>query len=87
MDLIFTVTVPGIVLDCSKCYERIPLSKLEQFALESGYPLYALYACLDMYSGRRRVLIQGSFSSLVTATNSMPQEFYRALGDTLPFVC
>eukprot|EP00971_Amphidinium_carterae_P218446 4335960-Amphidinium_carterae.1 len=31
----------GVFLDCSKCYERIPLRKLEEFALDSGYPLYA----------------------------------------------
>eukprot|EP00971_Amphidinium_carterae_P300211 5964760-Amphidinium_carterae.1 len=50
----------GVFLDCSKCYERIPLQTLEAFALESGYPLYALYAALDMYAGRRRVLLQGA---------------------------
>eukprot|EP00971_Amphidinium_carterae_P151088 2996168-Amphidinium_carterae.1 len=26
----------GIFLDCGKCYERIPLHSLENFALESG---------------------------------------------------
>eukprot|EP00971_Amphidinium_carterae_P033977 668889-Amphidinium_carterae.1 len=59
-------------LDCSKCYERIPLQTLETFALESGYPMYALYAALDMYSGRRRVLLQGAVSEPVTATHGMP---------------
>eukprot|EP00971_Amphidinium_carterae_P260313 5164637-Amphidinium_carterae.1 len=62
----------GVFLDCSKCYERIPLCKLEKFALESGYPLYALYAALDMYAGRRRVLLQGAVSEPVTATHGMP---------------
>eukprot|EP00971_Amphidinium_carterae_P351074 6491897-Amphidinium_carterae.2 len=62
----------GVFLDCSKCYERIPLQKLEAFALESGYPLYALYAALDMYAGRRRVLLQGAVSEPVTATHGMP---------------
>eukprot|EP00971_Amphidinium_carterae_P147522 2923579-Amphidinium_carterae.1 len=37
----------GVFLDCSKCYERVPLSMLEQFAIESGYPLYALNVALD----------------------------------------
>eukprot|EP00971_Amphidinium_carterae_P325759 6456191-Amphidinium_carterae.1 len=59
-------------LDCSKCYERIPLHELEEFALDSGYPLYALYAALDMYAGRRRVLLQGAVSEPVTATHGMP---------------
>eukprot|EP00971_Amphidinium_carterae_P082354 1628259-Amphidinium_carterae.3 len=52
----------GIFLDCT----------LEQFALESGYPAYALYAALNMYAGRRRVLLQGGVSDPVTATHGMP---------------
>eukprot|EP00971_Amphidinium_carterae_P299768 5955908-Amphidinium_carterae.2 len=47
----------GIFLDCSKCYERVPLRTLEQFALESG---------------RRWVLLQGAVSDPVTATHGMP---------------
>eukprot|EP00971_Amphidinium_carterae_P350462 6491558-Amphidinium_carterae.2 len=62
----------GVFLDCSKCYERIPLQTLEAFALESGYPLYALYAALDMYAGRRSVLRQGAVSEPVTAIHGMP---------------
>eukprot|EP00971_Amphidinium_carterae_P187376 3718981-Amphidinium_carterae.1 len=30
-----------------KCYERVPLHTLEQFALGSGYPTNALHAALD----------------------------------------
>eukprot|EP00971_Amphidinium_carterae_P152721 3027054-Amphidinium_carterae.4 len=62
----------GIFLDCSKCYERIPLRSLEKCALESGYPTYALYAALDMYAGRRRILIQGAVSGSVQTTHGMP---------------
>eukprot|EP00971_Amphidinium_carterae_P132543 2625169-Amphidinium_carterae.1 len=66
----------GVFLDCSKCYERIPLHKLEQFALERGYSLlkalYALYVLRDIYSGRRRVLIQVAVSLPVTASYGMP---------------
>eukprot|EP00971_Amphidinium_carterae_P070931 1402722-Amphidinium_carterae.2 len=62
----------GVFLDCSKCYERVPLHKLETFALKSGYPFYVLYAEHDMYSGRCRVLIQGAVSQPVTATHGMP---------------
>eukprot|EP00971_Amphidinium_carterae_P298508 5931060-Amphidinium_carterae.1 len=36
----------GVFLDCSKCYERVPLTTLEIFALGSGYPTYALYAAM-----------------------------------------
>eukprot|EP00971_Amphidinium_carterae_P014315 282827-Amphidinium_carterae.1 len=62
----------AVFLDCSKCYVRIPLHKFETFALESGYPLYALHAALDMYAGRRRVLIQGVVSQPVAAAHGMP---------------
>eukprot|EP00971_Amphidinium_carterae_P257184 5105820-Amphidinium_carterae.1 len=62
----------GIFLDCSKCYKRIPLQKLEAFALESGNPWYALYAALDMRSGRQRVFIQGAVSHSASATHGMP---------------
>eukprot|EP00971_Amphidinium_carterae_P125128 2479197-Amphidinium_carterae.1 len=40
-------------LDCSKCYERVPLPMLEEFALESGYPLYAPHVALKVHSGNR----------------------------------
>eukprot|EP00971_Amphidinium_carterae_P120210 2381502-Amphidinium_carterae.1 len=62
----------NIFLDCSKCYERTPLHKLEKFALESSYPLYPLHAALDMYAGGRPVLIHGDVSHPVTATHGMP---------------
>eukprot|EP00971_Amphidinium_carterae_P241328 4791843-Amphidinium_carterae.1 len=52
----------GVFLDCSKCYERVPLSMLEQFAIESGYPLYVLNVALNVYSGQRRVLVRGAVS-------------------------
>eukprot|EP00971_Amphidinium_carterae_P162416 3219579-Amphidinium_carterae.1 len=50
----------GVFLDCSKCYEWVPLAQLEQFAIERGFPLYALKCALNMYSGNRRILIQGA---------------------------
>eukprot|EP00971_Amphidinium_carterae_P121187 2400199-Amphidinium_carterae.2 len=37
----------GVFLDCSKCYERVPLAQLEQFAIERGFPLYALNCALN----------------------------------------
>eukprot|EP00971_Amphidinium_carterae_P255709 5076710-Amphidinium_carterae.2 len=51
---------------------EVPLKTLEQFALESGYPTYALYAALNMYAGRRRVLLQGAVGEPATATHGMP---------------
>eukprot|EP00971_Amphidinium_carterae_P300346 5967541-Amphidinium_carterae.1 len=37
----------GVFLDCSKCYERVPLAQLEQFTIERGFPLYALNCALN----------------------------------------
>eukprot|EP00971_Amphidinium_carterae_P230035 4565594-Amphidinium_carterae.2 len=48
----------GIFLDCYR-------SKVDT------YPLYALYACLNMYSGRHRVLIQGAISASVMASHGV----------------
>eukprot|EP00971_Amphidinium_carterae_P328981 6461173-Amphidinium_carterae.1 len=64
----------GVFLDCSKCYERCSAERmlsrqLEALILESGYPPYALYAALNMYSGRQRFLIQGVVSQPVIATH------------------
>eukprot|EP00971_Amphidinium_carterae_P256318 5089340-Amphidinium_carterae.2 len=61
----------GIFLDCSERYERVPLAQLEQFAIERGFPLYALNASLNMHSGRRRILIQAAVSDAVQ-TCSLP---------------
>eukprot|EP00971_Amphidinium_carterae_P047761 940545-Amphidinium_carterae.1 len=62
----------GVFLDCSKCYERVPLAQLEQFAIERGFPLYALNCALNMYSGSRRILIQGAVSTAVQSTCGLP---------------
>eukprot|EP00971_Amphidinium_carterae_P222313 4412603-Amphidinium_carterae.1 len=62
----------GVFLDCSKCYERGPLAQLEQFAIERGFPLYALNCALNMYSGNRRILIQGAVSGAVQSTCGLP---------------
>eukprot|EP00971_Amphidinium_carterae_P256966 5101521-Amphidinium_carterae.1 len=62
----------GVFLDCSKCYERVPLAQLEQFAIERGFPLYALNCALSMYSGSRRILIQGAVSEAVQSTCGLP---------------
>eukprot|EP00971_Amphidinium_carterae_P332197 6466234-Amphidinium_carterae.1 len=47
---------PGFSLT-SKCYARAQICMLEEFALESGYPLYTLNVAFNMYSGNRRILV------------------------------
>eukprot|EP00971_Amphidinium_carterae_P295058 5859002-Amphidinium_carterae.1 len=52
----------------TKCYERVPLGMLEQFAKESGYPLYTLNVALNMYRGQRRILVQGAWLTVSTGS-------------------
>eukprot|EP00971_Amphidinium_carterae_P180760 3585398-Amphidinium_carterae.2 len=76
----------GIFLDCSKCYERVPPAQLEQFAIERGFPLYALNAALNMYSGGRRILIQGVVSEAVQSTCGLPLGCGLSIS-CMPFLC
>eukprot|EP00971_Amphidinium_carterae_P343723 6483660-Amphidinium_carterae.3 len=45
-----------------------PVRMLEEFALERGYPLYALNVAFNMYSGNRCILVQRTVSEWVQAT-------------------
>eukprot|EP00971_Amphidinium_carterae_P337072 6473724-Amphidinium_carterae.1 len=62
----------AVFLDCSKCYERVDLALLEKSAVEAGFPLEALKLALDMYRGRRRILVNGALSEPVVATSGIP---------------
>eukprot|EP00971_Amphidinium_carterae_P147075 2914489-Amphidinium_carterae.1 len=59
-------------LDCSKCYERVPLSMFEVFAIESGCPLHVLNVAFNTYNCTRRILVQGGVREGVTATCGLP---------------
>eukprot|EP00971_Amphidinium_carterae_P331897 6465724-Amphidinium_carterae.3 len=58
----------AVFLDCSKCYERVDLTFLEESAREAGFPLQALRLAIDMYRGRRRTLVNGAISEPVEAS-------------------
>eukprot|EP00971_Amphidinium_carterae_P212065 4207948-Amphidinium_carterae.1 len=62
----------AVFLDCSKCYERVDLDKLERAAEAARFPLEALRLALDMYRGRRRILVNGALSEAVVATSGIP---------------
>ena len=47
----------GVFLDCSKCYERVPLRQLDARASEALFPDRLLVLALSMYSGRRHVRV------------------------------
>ena len=50
-------TLCGVFLDCSKCYERVPLQQLDAKASEALFPDKLLVLALGMYSGRRHVRV------------------------------
>eukprot|EP00971_Amphidinium_carterae_P061465 1216714-Amphidinium_carterae.2 len=64
----------AVFLDCSECYERVDLLRLEQAAEESNFPMEALRLALDMtlYRGRRRILVNSAVSEPVVATSGIP---------------
>eukprot|EP00971_Amphidinium_carterae_P182406 3620197-Amphidinium_carterae.1 len=53
-------------------YERVDLVKLERAAEAARFPLEALGLALDMYRGRRRILVNGALSEAVVATSGIP---------------
>eukprot|EP00971_Amphidinium_carterae_P117533 2328388-Amphidinium_carterae.1 len=66
------VPVAGVFLDCSKCYKRVLLSGLEAAARQAEFPESMLAVALNMYRGRRRVLVNGAVSSAYQARSGLP---------------
>eukprot|EP00971_Amphidinium_carterae_P214635 4259568-Amphidinium_carterae.2 len=66
------VPVAGVFLDCSKRYERVSLCGLETAARQAGFPESVLQVALNMYKGRRRVLVNGAVSSAYQARSGLP---------------
>eukprot|EP00971_Amphidinium_carterae_P012005 236855-Amphidinium_carterae.1 len=66
------VPFAAVFLDCSKCYERVNLDLLEEFARQAGFPSQALALALDMYKGLRRILVNGAPSEPVEASSGIP---------------
>eukprot|EP00971_Amphidinium_carterae_P329143 6461432-Amphidinium_carterae.3 len=60
-----SVPQAGVFLGYAKCYERIPLHTLETFALESGYPRYALYAGFTLRSAGRHIAVRKYVDDMV----------------------
>ena len=44
-------------MDCSKCYERVPLQQLDSRMVVAGFLDRLLVLALNMYSGRRHVKV------------------------------
>eukprot|EP00971_Amphidinium_carterae_P215903 4285631-Amphidinium_carterae.1 len=58
---------------------RVSLRMLEEFALESSYPLYVLNVVFNMYNGNRRILVQDAISEGVQTTCGFPPGCGRAV--------
>eukprot|EP00971_Amphidinium_carterae_P339833 6477839-Amphidinium_carterae.1 len=62
----------AVFLDYSKCYDRVNLTLLEESVESAGFPSAALRLAIDMYRGRRRILVNGAVSSPVEASSGIP---------------
>jgi hypothetical protein len=51
--------VAGVFLDCTKCYDRLPLCELLGCARAEDFPLAIAQLAVDMYRGRRYVRVAG----------------------------
>eukprot|EP00971_Amphidinium_carterae_P311007 6180462-Amphidinium_carterae.1 len=68
----WTSAAGTLSIRCSKCYERVDLALLEGSAEKAEFPIEALRLALDMYRGRRRILVNGAVSQPVVATPHIP---------------
>ena len=57
----------GAFLDCSKCYERVPLAELDARACALQFPDPLLVLALHMYSAPRHVRVGDAFAKPVSA--------------------
>ena len=64
--------VAAIFLDCSKCYERVPLAPLKSVLLEAGLPPALVGPAVAMYKGDWRLLVHRTVSDPVRPHNGIP---------------
>ena len=59
------------LLDCSKCYERVPHKLAGQIAIENQCPAQVINLVMDMYTAPRRVKVHNVVSNTATGTNGL----------------
>ena len=59
------------LLDCSKCYERVPHKLAGQIAGENKCPAQIVDLVMDMYAALRRVKVHNVVSDTATGTNGL----------------
>lgn len=65
------VELAGLALDWSKCYDRVPLSLLEQIALRSGVPAAVWRPVLDAQAAPRFVVAYGMAGDAVAPVRGL----------------
>ena len=58
-------------LDCSKCYERVPLQEAAQQALRSGCPHGAVALAFNMYAAPRYIRVHGAVAPGFAASSGL----------------
>ena len=66
------VTVSGLAIDWSKCYDRLPLSVLQDLSIHLGLPERLWRPMVNMYSRPRAVLLQGGIGQALAPTHGLP---------------
>ena len=66
------VTVSGLAIDWSKCYDRLPLQVLKDLSLHLGLPAGLWMPMLDMYSRPRAILLQGGIGQAQAPSHGLP---------------
>ena len=61
----------AVLLDCSKCYERIPPGKLEKQVCARGFPARLARMAVDIYEGPRWVRVGQAYAEPVFATRGI----------------
>ena len=72
VDSLSGVTVAGLAIDWSKCYDRLPLHVLRYLSLHLGLPDGLWKPMLDMYARPRAILIQGGIGQSLTPSHGLP---------------
>ena len=66
------VTISGLAIDWSKCYDRLPLHVLKDLSVHLGIPSRLWQPMMDMYARPRALLLQGGIGQAIAPTHGLP---------------
>ena len=63
--------IAAVLLDCAKCYERVPLEGLKREAIAKGFPKELAKLAVDIYEGPRWVRVGQAYGEAIRATHGI----------------